>query len=122
MIVLSKARLVAAVVVVLALLVTVYSQPPSASAPKRKFAALTIRVTDSVTTRPVIGAVVSPICMGGTPYGTNTYVTDNRGQVRATFYAGAWAAPVKVMMKGYETATLVLPPTNLVVSLKRIQK
>ena len=91
---------------------SVRNRQPAATVSAPPFADVPIRVSHSITSRPISGAVVSPFCMGGTPYATNTYTTDAEGIARVTFYAGASIAGVLVKMDGYETANIAVPPTN----------
>jgi hypothetical protein len=93
---------------------------PTNAFPGLRFAPVAIRVNDGTTGRPVVGALVSPLCLGGTPYGTNTYRTDTNGIARAMFVDG-WTAAVNVKMDGYEPASFAfLQSTNRVVILKRV--
>lgn len=112
----------AIVTVALPLLFTACNRQPAATVSAPQFADVPIRVSDSITSRPIAGAVVSPFCMGGTPYSTNTYTTDAEGIARVTFYAGASIVGVLVKMHGYETANIAVPLTNTVVALRRIQR
>jgi hypothetical protein len=87
----------------------------------QKFASIPIRVNDSTTMLPIAGATVSPFCMGGTPYGTNVYHTDTQGIASVTFYDRSVIVAVRIESDGYETASLAMPATNPVVSLRRVQ-
>ncbi len=91
------------------------------SFPHLRYAPLEIRVLDERTSRPLVGAVVSPFCLGGTPYGTNTYRTDTNGLVKAMFIDGGLAA-VRVTMAGYKTTSVDLLQTNRVVSMRRSER
>ena len=119
---LAKSTLLAFATAAMPLLFTACSRQPATTVPTPQFADVPIQVTDSATSRPIVGAVVSPFCMGGTPYSTNTYSTDAQGIARGTFYSRASVVGVRVAMDGYETAMLALPPTNPVVALSRIQR
>lgn len=91
------------------------------SFPHLRYAPVEIRVVDERTSRPLVGAVVSPYCLGGTPYATNTYRTDTNGFVKATFFEGGLAA-VRVTMAGYQTSSVALSTTNRVVSVRRSER
>jgi hypothetical protein len=38
------------------------------SFPRPRFVPMDVRVVDAVTARPVVGAMIYPYCLGGTPY------------------------------------------------------
>lgn len=88
------------------------------SAAKPQFAEVEVCVVDKNTGGPLVGAVVKPDCMGGTPYGTNSYQTDANGMSKAMFY-NANIAPVHVTMEGYEPANTVLWRTNALVAMSK---
>ena len=90
------------------------------SLPHLRYAPVEIRVVDDRTQRPVAGALVSPYCLGGTPYATRTYRTDTNGFVKAVFIDGGLAA-VQVTRAGYQTSSVVLLQTNRVVSMRTSQ-
>src|SRR5215813_1202795 len=82
-------------------------------------------VVDEATSRPVIGAVVYPSCLGGTPYATNSYRTDSNGLAHITSFESL--AAVRVTMTGFEEASVLFMPTNeaftnCVVRLKKVPK
>jgi hypothetical protein len=86
------------------------------------FAATTIRVIDQLTMQPVVGATVSPLCMGGTTYETNTYQTDSQGNTKIMFYRSSPGFVVKIEREGYAPAFLAASATSPVLSLKRAQR
>ncbi len=93
--------------------------------PQVRFVPVDVRVVDSTTTLPVVGAIVRPECMGGTPYATNSCRTDTNGVARITSFERLTA--VRVTMSGYEEASQAFLPTNgvltnAVVRLKRVRK
>lgn len=91
------------------------------SLPHSRYAPVEIRVVDESTRRPLVGAVVSPYCLGGTPYGTKTYRTDTNGFVKAMFIDGGLAA-VRVTIAGYQTSNVALLQSNRVVSMRRTER
>src|SRR5581483_9406136 len=94
----------------------------SRSAPEQS-AVTSIRVTDRATEQPIIGAIISTLCMGGTPYATNTYHTDAQGFASVLYpYHGQSSFMVVLIKKeGYENGSVAVPFPNQVVSLKRLQ-
>lgn len=85
------------------------------------YAPVDIRVMDSLTMRPVVGATVIPQCLGGTPYETNSYRTDTNGLVKAIFYENGFVA-VRVIKDGYvNSVTALVESTNRVVKLRKVQ-
>ena len=90
------------------------------SFPHWRYAPGEIRIVDDRTKRPLAGALVSPISLGGSPYATNTYRTDPSGFVKATFIEGGLAA-VQVTMAGCQTSSVVLLQSNRVVRMRRSQ-
>ena len=93
--------------------------------PHLRFVPVDVRIVDSATTNVVIGAMVYPYCLGGTPYATNSYRTDTNGIAR--IMAFEHFAAVRVAMGGYMEASVAFIPTNGVftnamVSLRRVVK
>lgn len=84
------------------------------------FVKVPVHVIDATTSNSVRGAVITALCMGGTPYATNVYLTDWDGKALVAFYKGG-IRPVKVERFGYETASVVLFKTNMVVKLRRTE-
>ncbi|HEX3798307.1 MAG TPA: hypothetical protein VH413_06350 [Verrucomicrobiae bacterium] len=80
----------------------------------------TVQVVDSTTKEPVAGAKLNPLCMGGTPFETNTYETDSKG------IASIWSNPAMVALRiqkeGYQTNFPCITISNYVVSLNRLSK
>jgi hypothetical protein len=82
-----------------------------------------IRVVDSATALPVAEAIVISLCMGGTPYSTNSYRTDSNGIARVMSYNTFTG--VSITRNGYEDAAAVFMHgdealTNAVVKVRRI--
>ena len=84
------------------------------------YSQIDFRVLDAIMRRPLAGALVSPYCLGGTPYATNKYTTDTKGLVKPMFIRGMIA--VRVSKDGYETSIVALAQTNPMVSMKRTQR
>jgi hypothetical protein len=89
----------------------------------KEFTVVEVRVIDNLTGSPVAGALVKPVCLGGTPYATNSYHTDVRGVARVVSYRGLTA--VRVTTGGYKDSFVTFfPPngslTNAVVKLQPI--
>lgn len=93
--------------------------------PNLRFVPVDVRVIDNITRRPVAGAKVRALCMGGTPYATNSYRTDTNGIARVMSYESMTA--VRVTMGGYQEASFAFVPSNgiateAVVKLERAAK
>lgn len=68
----------------------------------REFAATPVKVIDSATKQPIVGATVSTLCLGGTPYATKVYHTDTRGIASVMYYARSSFVAVNIKKEGYE--------------------
>jgi hypothetical protein len=84
-----------------------------------------LRVVDEGTSLPVFGAIVMPLCMGGTGYETNAWCTDKNGYAQIVTFNTM--AAFTVTKDGYEKVSLGFIRTNglftnAVVSLKRKEK
>lgn len=98
---------------------------PTNSFPHSRFTPVDVRVIDATTARPVVGAMVYPLCLGGAPYATNSYRTDTNGLARFMAFEGL--AAVRVTTAEYREASYAFVPTNKVftnclVTLKRSEK
>lgn len=77
-----------------------------------------IKIVDAETSQPVGHAVITTMCLGGTPYETNTYVTDDNGSAHVWSYRGGILG-IDVKKNGYESANIVVSRTNAVVHMRR---
>jgi hypothetical protein len=82
-----------------------------------------VRVIDGATQQGIVGAGIYPQCMGGTPYATNKYLTDAHGSaiVDHPYFGPSSGMMVRIKKEGYEDGWVIMPVTNHVVSLKRLQ-
>ena len=107
---------------------SVMSAPLSEAAPQSnlvrdaksgpEFAELSLKLIDEQTSKPIVGARVIPMCMGGTPYETNTYFTDSEGTARVMVYAAINSLNIKAA--GYETTGASTRTNKAVFKLKRL--
>jgi hypothetical protein len=90
-----------------------------------KFVPGEVRVIDSVTLLPIAAATLQPVCLGGTPYATNTYFTNPRGFARVM--TSEKFAAIKATAPGYSDSTRAFFSTNgvltnAIVPLKRAKE
>ncbi len=71
-----------------------------------------MQLVDNVTARPVDGAELQLVCMGGTPYETALYQTDQQGRVQVMGYLNTSMVLLKVNVPGYK-------PTRATVSTNK---
>lgn len=69
------------------------------------FAPFSIQLVDNVTSRPVDGAELQLVCMGGTPYEKALYQTDMQGRAQVMGYLNSSILFLKVNVPGYKPAT-----------------
>jgi hypothetical protein len=87
----------------------------------REFAATSIQVIDSATKQPIVGATISTLCLGGTPYATKAYHTDARGIASVMYFARSPFVAVNIKKEGYQMGSFAVSVTNPLASLKRLQ-
>lgn len=97
---------------------------PTNSFAHLKYSSFPVLVVDDDTGRPIYRATVHPVCLGGTPYATNSYQTNGKGITRVMSFERMLA--VRVVREGYKTNTWAFmasnPATDHVLRLKRLQE
>jgi hypothetical protein len=89
-----------------------------------QFEEMTFRVIDEETASPLPDVVVQVMCIGDTPYGSRSYVTDAEGVVtvidKKSIEGEAAFSIVKVAKEGYGEIVRIVVETDPVVPLKRV--
>jgi hypothetical protein len=83
------------------------------------FKSLSIKVIDKETSKPVVGAAIMPVCMGVSPYVTNTYATDSNGLASVMVYEAINF--LHITATGYETANASAMSDEAIFKLKKRQ-
>jgi hypothetical protein len=86
---------------------------------KPEFKSVSIKVIDDETSKPVVGAKITAVCMGLSPYATNTYSTGSEGSARVMAYTAGIA--LVTTATGYEINTVGIASNEAVIKLKRHQ-
>jgi len=87
--------------------------------PVQPVAQFPILVTDSLSGEPVAGAIVRPMCLGGTPYVFESYETGTTGLARVFYFAQAGGIGLDVSAAGYSQASIWVWTNSLLVRLER---
>ena len=83
----------------------------------RTYSPVVLRMVDSITGKPVSGADVHVMCLGGTPFGTQTNRTSARGTVEVLTYQNTTFVPLDINAPGFRPIKMAAFTSNSVVKL-----